>query len=114
MILKALCGLMSAYDPSTSTHIHTTHTNTRRIPHPLKHEMLIRVQTDGSSHQNIQSQQLEVWGPVKAVKHALDTLHSEFQDMLNEFEKVRASCLLACSVTLRCCKTYLKSNMRCG
>lgn len=82
-----------------------------RIPHPLKHEMHVRVQTDGT--QTIYQQRREAWTPIKvkkgcgsppigaaalppppqppldmtqAFRHALTNLEDEFESLRSQFE----------------------------
>lgn len=48
--------------------------------------MMIRVQTDGSIQTNYTTQQPEVWGPIRAIRHALENLNLEFRDLSDQFQ----------------------------
>jgi DNA-directed RNA polymerase subunit L len=57
-----------------------------RIPHPLKYEMQVRIQTDGSQTTNYLTHAQEQWTPGRALSHAISNLEEEFDSLRQAFE----------------------------
>merc|ERR1711933_7142 len=58
-----------------------------RIPHPLKREAIVKIQTDGAKIKNPTDDKEAIWTPLEAFKYALTNLENLLKSLHENFDE---------------------------